>query len=287
MSPTVNGRLERTFQRCREEGRAALITYVMAGDPTLEESYRLAQACLKGGADLVELGFPFSDPIADGPTLQQAAERALRSGTTLTKVLALAKRLRQNSDAPLLLMGYLNPVLALGEKRFAEGCAKAGVDGFILPDLPPEEAEALLELAKARGLSPVFLLAPTSTPQRRQAVFAAASGFLYYVSVTGVTGARAALPSDVERRLTQLRRESPVPVVVGFGISTPAQAASLGRCADAVVVGSAIVARAAQPGSPKARAERVRRFVAGLRRALQARPHRASALTTPSVHSGR
>jgi len=261
-------RIGRTFERCRAEGRAALVSYVMAGDPDLATSRRLALACAEGGADLLELGLPFSDPIADGPTIQRAGERALAAGTRTGDVLRLAASVRRVTEVPIALMGYLNTVLARGEERFAAEAARAGVDALILPDLPPEEAGAMAAAARARGLALVFLLAPTSTEARRRAACRAASGFLYLVSVTGVTGARARLPAELPALLAAVRAESPVPVVVGFGVSAPAQARRLGRLADGVVVGSAIVERGARPGPARARAERVRRFVASLSRAL-------------------
>jgi tryptophan synthase alpha chain len=261
-------RLQRTFEGCRKEGRSALITYVMGGDPDARTSLAMARACLQGGADILEIGFPFSDPIADGPVIQRAAERALASGTTLDACLELAADVRRQSEAPMVLMGYLNPVLAYGPARFARACVKAGVDGVIVPDLPPDEATEWLALAHESGLSTVFLLAPTSTAARQRAVLDRATGFVYYVSVTGVTGTRKRLPADVAERLDTLRAQAKVPVVVGFGVSTPAQAKTLAPHADGVVVGSAIVARIAESGSLPERKQRVGHFVAGLRAAL-------------------
>jgi tryptophan synthase alpha chain len=176
---------------------------------------------------------------------------------------------RKRTDAAIALMGYVNPVMAHGEARFLDGCARAGVDAVILPDLPPEEATSFREAAAARGVAVVFLLAPTSTPARVEAACRAASGFVYFVSVTGVTGARTTLPPDLGEKVAAVRRRSPVPVVVGFGVGTPAQAREVGRLADGVVVGSAIVQRIAEGGARKARAERVRRFVSSLSRALR------------------
>lgn len=267
-APETPDRLSAIFARCRSEGRAALVTYVMAGDPDLKTSEAMALACVEAGADILELGMPFSDPIADGPTLQRAAERSLASGTTLEDCLRVAAAVRARTDVPIALMGYVNPVLAYGEARFLDRCREVGVDALILPDLPPEEATGLGELAAARGISTVFLLAPTSTPTRRKAAGEAATGFLYFVSVTGVTGARTELPPDLDQQLAEVRASSPVPVVVGFGVSTPEQAHALGQLADGVVVGSAIVSRVAEGGSVKARAERVRKFVKSLRGGL-------------------
>jgi tryptophan synthase alpha chain len=219
---------------------------------------------------------PFSDPIADGPTLQAAGERALAAGTTVEGCLGLAAAVRRRTAVPIALMGYVNPVLAYGEERFLDACARAGVDAVILPDLPPEEAEGFRALAAARGVRTVFLLAPTSTEGRIAEACAAATGFVYFVSVTGVTGARASLPPDLGHRVAAVRARSPVPVVVGFGVSTPEQAREVGRLADGVVVGSAIVSRIARGGPRAARAARVRRFVASLRAGLGPAPVRAA-----------
>jgi tryptophan synthase alpha chain len=263
-------RLEATFARCRAERRGALVTYVMGGDPDLKGSMAQALACVDGGADLLEIGVPFSDPIADGPTIQQAAGRSLRHGTTPRDCLAVVRAVRERSQLPIALMGYLNPILAAGFEGFAAEAAAAGVDAFIIPDLLPEEAGELGAVARRHGLALVFLLAPTSTDARVEAACRAASGFLYFVSVTGVTGARAELPADLTAKVAAVRARSPVPVVIGFGVSTPAQAAALASLADGVVVGSAIVSRGAAPGSRAARAKRVRAFVASLARALRA-----------------
>jgi tryptophan synthase alpha chain len=265
----VTARLRSTFARCRARNEAALVTYVMAGDPDLDTSRAMALACVEGGADLLELGMPFSDPIADGPTLQQAAERALASGTNTAGCLEVAAAVRARSQVPIALMGYLNPVLAHGPERFFAGCAAAGVDALIVPDLLPEESGEISALAAARGVGTVFLLAPTSTPARVEAAVRAATGFVYFVSVTGVTGARTELPADLPAQLAAVRARSPVPVVVGFGVSTPAQARSLAPLADGVVVGSAIVKRIAQGGSRAERARRVTRLVRSLAGAMR------------------
>ena len=262
-------RVAAAFAARRARGQAALVTYVMGGDPDLHTSRDLALACAAGGADLLEIGIPFSDPIADGPTIQAAGERALAAGTTPGGVLDLAAEVRRRTEVPIALMGYLNPVLAHGEARFLDGCARAGVDALILPDLPPEEAVEMGRLARQKGVGTVFLLAPTSTEARRAAACAASTAFVYFVSVTGVTGARRELPADLSAQLRAVRAVCPVPVVVGFGVSTPEQARALSRLADGVVVGSAIVARAAGGGSRADRAARVRRFVASLARAMR------------------
>jgi tryptophan synthase alpha chain len=261
-------RIAETFARCRARGEAALVTYVMAGDPELATSKAMAVACAEGGADLVELGIPFSDPIADGPTIQAAAERALAASTTTRDVLAVAAHLRARSDVPIALMGYLNPILSHGIEAFARDCRKAGVDALIVPDLLPEEAGEIAPVLAAHGVRIVFLLAPTSPPERIEAAARVASGFLYFVSVTGVTGARKSAPAEIGPTVAAVRSRSPVPVVIGFGVSTPEQARALAPLADGVVVGSAIVQRIAAGGTRSARAGRVRKFVASLKRAL-------------------
>jgi tryptophan synthase alpha chain len=259
------------FEAARARGEAALVTYLMAGDPDLATSKAAARACAEAGADLIEIGMPFSDPIADGPTIQRAAERALARGTSIGDALAVAAHVRARSDARLALMGYVNPVLSYGLERFFLDAAGAGVDAVILPDVPPEEAGEPRRFADAAGVRMVFLLAPTSTEARRQAAARAASGFLYFVAVTGVTGARRALPEELSGQVAAVRAASPVPVVVGFGVSTPSQARQLARFADGVVVGSALVSRLAEKGSREARVERVKRFVKGLKRAMRRR----------------
>ncbi|MFO0582702.1 MAG: tryptophan synthase subunit alpha [Anaeromyxobacter sp.] len=259
-------RIQAAFDRAKAEGRPALVTYVMAGDPDLATSKAVAMACVEGGADLLELGVPFSDPIADGPTIQAAAERALAHGTTTRQVLEVAAHVRARSDVPIALMGYLNPMLAHGLDRFAADCGKAGVDALIIPDLLPEESGELAPALERSGVRSVFLVAPTSGPARVEAAARAATGFVYFVSVTGVTGARSAVAGEIGALVAAVRAKASVPVVIGFGVSTPAQARQLGKLADGVVVGSAIVKKVAEPGTRAARAERVRRFVRSLRR---------------------
>lgn len=262
-------RIRAAFERCRAAGAPALVTYVMGGDPDVASSKAMAVACAEAGADLLEIGVPFSDPIADGPTIQHAAERALAAGTTPAAVLEVAAAVRARSEVPIALMGYLNPILAHGLERFAGDCERAGVDALIVPDLLPEEAGEIAPLLAAHGVRTVFLLAPTSGPERIEAAARAATGFLYFVSVTGVTGARKAVPSEIGDRVRAIREKSPVPVVIGFGVSTPDEAKAIGRLADGVVVGSAIVKRVAEGGSRSARAARVGRFVQSLKRALR------------------
>jgi len=234
--------LENVFARCRREHRAAFIPYITAGDPDLARTPELLVALQRGGADLVELGVPFSDPIADGPTNQRAAARALASGTTLDGILRMIADVRGDLDLPVVLFSYFNPIHAVGVDRFAQRAAESGVDGVLCLDLPPEEAEPEVLPALARhGLEPVFLLAPTSTKARIKHVAGLDCAFYYYVSRTGVTGERERLDEDLARRVKGLRRRLPRPLVVGFGISSPAQVEAVGRVADGVVVGSALV----------------------------------------------
>jgi tryptophan synthase alpha chain len=266
--PAVD-RLKAAFDRCRAAGESALVTYVMSGDPDPSTSTAMALACVAGGADVLELGVPFSDPIADGPTIQAAAQRALARGTTLDDVFEVAEKVRAKSQIPIALMGYLNPMIARGVDRLMAGCKKAGVDALIIPDLLPEEAGELAAAADTAGVKLVFLLAPTSNPKRVEAAARAATGFVYFVSVTGVTGARATVPAEIGPTVAAIRAATPLPVVIGFGVSSPEQAKAMGSLADGVVVGSAIVNRIAEGGAKAARAERVTRFVRSLKKALR------------------
>jgi tryptophan synthase alpha chain len=234
--------IDDVFARCAEEGRAAFIPFLMAGDPSLEATDTFLEALTAGGADIIELGVPFSDPIADGPTNQRAAVRALAAGAKLSNILELVARHRDRLSVPVVLFTYFNPIHARGIERFAEQAASSGVDGVLCVDLPPEEGEReLVPALREQGVDTIFLLAPTSTRDRVGRVARASSGFVYYVSRTGVTGERSALPSDLVRDVKRLRRKLRQPLAVGFGISTPAQVAAVGDMADGVVVGSALV----------------------------------------------
>jgi tryptophan synthase alpha chain len=236
------GAIARVFERARREERAAFVPFLMAGDPDLATTADLVVALVESGADIVELGVPFSDPIADGPVNQAAAERALASGTTLEKILATVAGLRARTDVAIVLFSYYNPIHRYGLSRLASHAAASGVDGILCVDLPPEEAEGeYIEALRANALDPIFLLAPTSTRNRVKAVATSGSGFVYYVSRTGVTGERAELARELAKEVTALRKGLRLPVAVGFGISTPEQAAAVGRIADGVVVGSALV----------------------------------------------
>ncbi len=234
-------RIGKRFAQLKKEKRKALITFVTAGDPDLALTERLIPSMAAAGADIMELGMPFSDPMADGPTIQLSSERALAGGTTLAAILAMVKRVRETCDVPILLMGYFNPVFAFGQERFCKEAAAAGVDGVLLVDLPPEEAVEFGRLARGAGVDLISLLTPTSDQSRIARVKRVAAGFVYYVSVAGVTGARATVAADIGAMVETIRSRVSLPVAVGFGISTPEQAATVARVADGVVVGSALV----------------------------------------------
>ncbi len=235
-------RIKNTFNRLKKKNEAALIPYIMAGDPDLETSKTLILEMEQAGCDLIEIGAPFSDPLADGPTIQKAAIRSLKNHTSITDVLGLVAAVRKTSKIPLIVMTYYNLIFHYGEERFVNEAAAAGLDGLILPDLPPEEAGTLIPLAKEAGLDLIFLLAPTSTEERIKLVCRVGQGFLYYVSLTGVTGARAGIHGSVEGSLRRIKAVTDKPVAVGFGISSPDQASQIARFgADGVIVGSALV----------------------------------------------
>lgn len=236
---TGGGRIGLKFAALRRSNERALIPFIVAGDPDLERTQRLVLELEARGADLIELGVPFSDPMADGPANQRAAARGLASGATLPAILALVAELRKHTQIPIILFGYFNPIFRYGCERFCGDAKRAGVDGVLVVDLPPEEAHELAAPARADGLDLIYLLAPTTPPERSRMIALSATGFLYYVSVTGVTGARAALASDLEPKVTALKSITDLPIGVGFGISTPDQARQVARFADGVVVGSA------------------------------------------------
>jgi tryptophan synthase alpha chain len=235
-------RLNDRFAVLKAEGRAAFVAYVMAGDPDREIALRILKGLPAAGADLIELGFPFSDPMAEGPPIQKASQRALKAGMTLTGTLELVRAFRQEDEAtPLILMGYLNPLLTHGLDRFARDASSAGVDGMIVVDCPPEEADPLVDALDANDISLIRLAAPTTDERRLPAVLRRTSGFVYYVSVAGVTGVKEADAAAVAPQVARIRAASGLPVAVGFGIRTPERAAAVARVADAAVVGSALV----------------------------------------------
>lgn len=257
------------FARCREEGRAAFIPFLTGGDPDLRTSRELLLALARGGADLIEVGVPFSDPIADGPIIQRSAARALAAGASMSAVLRLVAETREELAVPVILFTYFNPVHRRGSTVFAEQAARSGLDGVLCVDLPPEEGEKELGPALAgRGIDLVYLLAPTSTRPRIRIVSEASQGFVYYVSRTGVTGTRDRLPRKLLKEAKKLRRRLDLPLAVGFGISTPEQVAEVGKVADGVVVGSALVEIIEEQAGHREMVSTVEEHSRALRRAL-------------------
>jgi tryptophan synthase alpha chain len=272
---TTRTRIARRFEELRSRGELGLVAYLTAGDPLLDASRRFVLSMAEAGADVVELGVPFSDPIADGPVIQRASERSLKSGTTLTKVIELVREIRRESEVPLVLFSYFNPVLQMGLERFGDSAAAAGADGVLITDLTPEESAEYRAVVSSRGLDTIFLAAPTSTDERLTRIAACTSGFLYLISRTGVTGAKDALPEDLPGLIRRARRVTQLPIAVGFGISLPGHVSVLGGLADAAVVGSALVVeieRAASVDSAeRALAERIAALKRAARRGLSRR----------------
>jgi tryptophan synthase alpha chain len=262
VAPQV-GRIESTFSRLKREHRLGVVAYVTVGYPTLEATPALVEAEASSGADAIELGIPFSDPLADGPTIQATSQLALKSGVTVARALDAAAAARQRCQVPMLFMTYLNPILAFGLERFCEAAHDAGIDGIIVPDLPPSESSELRAAAGATGLKTVFFAAPTSSDAGIEAACRAATGFIYCIAVTGVTGARTGLDPAVLPLIERVRRHTSLPVVVGFGISRPEHLAALEGHADGVIVASALLdAIARKPDDPTGQ---VRRFLNELR----------------------
>ncbi len=263
------GRIAERFAALRERGEGALVPFVTAGDPELATTEAVVRALAEAGADLIEIGVPFSDPIAEGPTIQRASQRSLAAGTTLRHVLQLVKTLRPVVDVPLVLMGYANSVLSMGEHGFAEAAAEVGVDGLIVVDLPPEESDGFSRELERVGIDRILLVAPTTTRERVAALAAASRGFLYAVSTLGVTGARSEVAQGVEELVRRAREAAGLPVCVGFGVSTAQQAAEIGAYADGVVVGSALIDRLEGARDPAEAAERAAAFAAELKAPLR------------------
>jgi tryptophan synthase alpha chain len=234
-------RISLKFRKLKPEGGKAFIPYIMAGDPSLEKTKEVVLLFEECGADIVELGVPFSDPLADGPTIQRAAERALQNGVTLRKVISFVREMRQLTQIPLVLMTYYNPVFKYGLEAFVADAVDAGVDGVIIPDLPPDEADDLMKLSRKSGLDTIFLLAPTSTEERIKKIARSASGFIYYVSITGITGSGLLLDGSMETLLSNIRKHTEKPIAVGFGVSKPREAGEVAHVADGVIIGSAII----------------------------------------------
>jgi tryptophan synthase alpha chain len=238
---TTPTRISKRFAELRASGELGIVAYITAGDPTLDATHKFVLALADAGADIIELGVPFSDPLADGPTIQRASERALKSGTTLAGVLNLVRRIRESSLVPLVLFSYYNPILQMGLEKFAAAAAQAGADGVLATDLTPEESEDYRRILQAQHLDTIFLAAPTSSDERLQKISAVTSGFLYIISRTGVTGAKDSLPDELPALLRRARHFTDLPIAVGFGISLPGHVSVLGGLADAAVIGSALV----------------------------------------------
>lgn len=234
-------RIDKAFKRLRSQKKKAFIAYITAGDPDLATTKRLVPELERSGVDIIELGVPFSDPIADGPTIQAASQRALAKGITVRKIFGAVRALRARTQIPIIFMTYYNPVLRYGLKGFFSECRRSGVDGVIVPDLPCEESSDLTREGSAAGVATIFLAAPTSTGRRIRDIARKSKGFIYYVSLTGVTGARKALPPDIAANVKRIKSVSGKPVAVGFGVSNASQASGLAKAADGVIVGSAIV----------------------------------------------
>jgi tryptophan synthase alpha chain len=274
---TSRSRITRCFDALRVSGELGIVAYITAGDPTLDATRRFVLALAEAGADVIELGVPFSDPVADGPTIQRASERALKNGTTLEKILALVRELRRSTEVPIVLFSYYNPVLQMGLDKFAATAAEAGADGVLITDLTPEEADDYRAAVSARGLDTIFLAAPTSTDERLVKIAACSSGFLYVVSRTGVTGAKDSLADELPALLRRARAVTRLPIAVGFGISLPGHVSILGGLADAAVVGSALVSEIEQAGSVDAACAALAGRMAALKDAARSGPSRREA----------
>jgi tryptophan synthase alpha chain len=261
----MSTRLDQAFARMKAEQRTGLVAFVSGGDPTLERSGEVVRAVDEGGADVIEIGVPFSDPLADGPEIQRSSERALRAGATLRGVLDLVADIRKDVAAPLVLFSYANPVVRYGVEAFAARAADVGVDGVLLLDLPLEEAGPTRDILVAHGLAPIFLLSPTTTAARVRRANELGRGFLYAISRLGVTGVRAQVAADTRGLVERLRQDTTLPIALGFGLSRPEHIRDVGRYADAAVVGSALVAQIAKHGQSPALADEVRAFVRWLR----------------------
>ena len=260
-------RISKRFAELRASGELGIVAYITAGDPSLNATLQFVLALAEAGADVIELGVPFSDPLADGPTIQRASERALKSGTTLAGVIDLVRRIRQSSQVPLVLFSYYNPILQMGLEKFAAAAAQVGADGVLVTDLTPEESEDYRRIIHAQNLDTIFLAAPTSDDERLRKISACSSGFLYLISRTGVTGAKDSLPDDLPGLLRRVRHFTELPVAVGFGISLPGHVSVLGGLADAAVVGSALVSEIEKASSIEAASAALRERVKVLKEA--------------------
>jgi tryptophan synthase alpha chain len=237
----MTGRIEKKFSDLKQKGQKALVVYLTAGDPDLETTRRLIPSLQDAGVDIIEIGVPFSDPTADGPIIQAASQRALRNGVTLSGILDMIESLRNICEIPIVLFGYYNPIFSYGNERFAVRAKKAGVDGILIVDLPPEESRELRLYTDRAGIDFISLIAPTTNDYRLKNISKNATGFLYYISITGVTGTAKPLIENIKTDAERIRKSTALPLVIGFGISTPDQAAEIASCADGIVVGSAFV----------------------------------------------
>jgi tryptophan synthase alpha chain len=271
MAPTAatTTRISRRFAELSSAGDLGLIAYITAGDPSLDATREIVLAAAEAGADIIELGVPFSDPLADGPTIQRASERSLRAGTTLAGVLELVAAIRRESEVPLVLFSYYNPVLQMGLENFAARASAAGADGVLITDLTPEEAGDYRAALRANGMDTIFLAAPTTTDERFVTIAEATTGFLYLISRTGVTGAREAMPEDLPALVRRARHATKLPLAIGFGISLPGHVSILGGLADAAVVGSALVEEIERTASPAAAASAVAARIRVLKQAAR------------------
>jgi tryptophan synthase alpha chain len=266
---TGHSRISKRFVELRASGELGIVAYITAGDPTLDATLKFVLTLADAGADVIELGVPFSDPVADGPTIQRASERALKSGTTLAGVLNLVGRIRQSSQVPLVLFSYYNPILQMGLEKFAAAAAQAGADGVLATDLTPEESVDYRRILHAQNLDTIFLAAPTSSDERLQIISTATSGFLYIISRTGVTGAKDSLPDELPALLRRVHHFTDLPVAVGFGISLPGHVSVLGGLADAAVVGSALVSEIEKASTIDAAAGALRDLIQKLKEAAR------------------
>ena len=264
----MNNRIDLKFRQLRENKQKAFIAFVTAGDPSLKVTEQLVTAFEKAGVDILELGVPFSDPMADGPTIQASSQRALDKGTTLAKILDLVKKVRSKSELPIALMMYYNHVFHYGEEKFIKKCKSVGVDGLIIPDLPPEEGASLAKLAKKHGVSLVFFMAPTTSEARVKKIVKKSTGFIYYVSVAGVTGARSSVAGSYVAQIKRAQKYTDTPICVGFGVSTAEQAKKIAKTADGVIVGSAIINQIQKNKKSKDLVAKVARFVGTLAKSV-------------------
>jgi tryptophan synthase alpha chain len=261
-------RIDSTFRNNLKQGKKSLILFLTAGDPDLDTTERLIPDIFDAGADLIEIGVPFSDPLADGPTIQESFTKALKKGVTLKKIFGMVSRIRKKSDKPIVLMSAYNLIYRYGIKEFANDASKAGVDGVILPDLIPEEAGSVLPTLRTKGIHPIFLAAPTSGTERLRKISKVSKGFLYYISIKGITGAKKPSVKEIRDQVTEIRRVTKLPVACGFGISTPEQAADIAKVTDGVIIGSALVKLIGKKGSKAENRKASIRFVKRIRSAI-------------------